>query len=99
MTFRGGIGPAAMAVGQRERSLSPYPAADVIGLKHINSRRAAFAFGFVAVILVFALPGSLLNAIGLYSYQSGGNPLSKFHPATYAAVLGSLFALYGRRQG
>ena len=77
----------------------PYPAADVIGLKHINSRRAAFAFGFVAVILVFALPGSLLNAIGLYSYQSGGNPLSKFHPATYAAVLGSLFALYGRRQG
>jgi hypothetical protein len=99
MTFRGGIGPAAMAVGQRERTLSPYPAANAIGLKHINSRRAAFALGFVAVILVFALPGSLLNAIGLYSYQPGGNPLSKFHPATYLAVLGSVFALYGKRQG
>ena len=99
MTFRGGIGPAAMAVGQRERTLSPYPAADVIGLKHINSRRAAFALGFVAIILTFALPGSLLNAIGLYSYQPGGDPLTKFHPATYVAVLAALVALYGRRQG
>jgi hypothetical protein len=99
MTFRGGIGPAAMAVGQRERTLSPYPAADVIGLKHINSRRAAFTLGFVAIILTFALPGSLLNAIGLYSYQPGGNPLTKFHPATYVAVLAALVALYGRRQG
>ena len=88
-----------MAVGQRERTLSPYPAADVIGLKHINSRRAAFALGFVAIILTFALPGSLLNAIGLYSYQPGGDPLTKFHPATYVAVLAALVALYGRRQG
>ena len=88
-----------MAVGQRERTLSPYPAADVIGLKHINSRRAAFALGFVAIILTFALPGSLLNAIGLYSYQPGGDPLTKFHPATYVAVLAALVALYGRRAG
>ena len=88
-----------MAVGQRERTLSPYPATDVFGLKHINSRRAAFALGFVAIILTFALPGSLLNAIGLYSYQPGGNPLTKFHPATYVAILASLVALYGRRQG
>jgi hypothetical protein len=98
MTFRTGIGPA-VAVGQRERTLSPYPAADVVGQKHINSRRAAFPLGFAAIILTFALPGSLLSAIGLYSYQPGGNPLTKFHPATYAAVLAYLVALYGRRQG
>ena len=80
MTLRSGIGAGAMAVGQRERTLSPYPATDVFGLKHINSRRAAFVLGFVAIILTFVLPGSLLNDIGLYSYQPGGNPLAKFHP-------------------
>jgi hypothetical protein len=35
--------------------------------------------------------------LGLYSETPGGNPLTKFHPATYTAVLAAWLALYGGR--
>ncbi len=99
MTSRSGIDPAAAVTGRRERALAPFPAATNVGFRRFNPQRAAFVLGFLTIVLIFALPASLLNALQLYSEQPGGSPFSKFHPATYAAVLAALLALYSRRRG
>ena len=99
MTSRSGIDPAAAVVGRRERALSPFPAANRVGFRQINPQRAAFVLGFAAIVLIFALPASLLINLGLYSEQPGGNPLSKFHPATFVAVIAALVGLYSRSRG
>jgi hypothetical protein len=61
--------------------------------------RYAFRLGFAAIVLIFLLPGNLMQYLGLYSDTPGGNPLTKFHPATYLMTLAVWFALYGRRHG
>ena len=86
-------------IGRRERSLAAAPGARAIGLKRrFEPDRYAFIFGASVIIIVFLLPGSFLGYLGLYSYEAGGSPLTKFHPATYLAVLAAWFALYGGRR-
>src|SRR6266536_4208344 len=81
----------------RDRSLAALPAGTVAGIRTSDLRRYAFPLGVVALFLTFVLPGNLLISLGVYSDAPGGNPLTKFHPTTYVAVVAALFALYGRR--
>jgi hypothetical protein len=77
------------AVGEWERSLSPFPGASAIGLKkRFEPARWAFIIGTAVMLVTF---------LGFYSLEPGGNPLTKFHPATYLLVLAAWFALCGKR--
>jgi hypothetical protein len=68
-------------------------------VRHSGGGHAAFRLGFFAVVLFFLVPPALLELMGL-GYKAGGNPLVKFHPATYFVVLGALAAiLRGGRPG
>ena len=87
------------AIGQRDRSVSPFPGAAAIGLKkRFEPNRWAFYVGTAVMLVTFLLPGSLLAYLGLYSLEAGGDPLTKFHPTTYLSVLAAWFALYGGRR-
>jgi hypothetical protein len=48
-----------------------------------------FTLGLLAVAFEFCISGNTLNDLGLSYSQLGGNPLVKFLPATYLAVLGA----------
>jgi hypothetical protein len=87
-----------VGVGRRERTLAAFPGSNAIGLKRAELKRYGFTLGFVAVVLTFVLPSSLLVYFGLYSDAPGGSVLTKFHPATYVAVLAAFFALYGSKR-
>ena len=95
----GGLAIDPFGPRSRERNLIPPPSTAPIGAKSSDLGRYAFPLGFAVVILTFVLPSNMLVHLGLYSELPGGNPLTKFHPATYMAVLAALFALYGRRHG
>jgi hypothetical protein len=95
----GGRASEAFGAPGRDRTLVAPPPTTVIGFRASDLRRYAFPLGFAAVVLMFALPTNLLTNLGLYSDATGGNPLTKFHPATYLAALAAWFALYGRRHG
>ena len=87
------------AVNGRERSLAPFPGASRIGLKkRFEPNRWAFYIGTGVILATLLLPGSLLSYYGLYSMESGGNPLTKIHPATYLSFLAAWFALYGGKR-
>lgn len=86
-------------VGSNERALAAFAGSSVIGLKRSDPMRCAFPLGFAAIVMTFALPGSLLISLGLYSDSPTDSILTKFHPVTYLAVLGALFALYSSRRG
>ena len=81
----------------RERTLVALPPERAFGVRPSNPGNIAFTVAFIAVILTFALPSNLLVNLGLYSETPGGNPLTKFHPTTYTAVLAAWLALYGGR--
>ena len=85
--------------GRKERALAALPGSSVIGLKRSHPTCYAFPLGFAAIVMTFALPASLLVYLGLYSDSPADSILTKFHPATYAAVFGAWFALYGSRGG
>jgi hypothetical protein len=89
----------SLAANTRERILAPVPHDQTIGLRRSDPARRAFVFGFITVILIFLLPASLLVSLKLYSDAPGDSVLIKFHPATYTAILGAWFALYGKRRG
>jgi hypothetical protein len=95
---RGGRVIDPMGVGRKERTLAAFPGSSVIGLKRSDPMRYAFPLGFAAMVMAFALPGSLLVSLGLYSDSPTDSILTKFHPVTYVAVLGAWFALYGSRR-
>jgi hypothetical protein len=95
----GGLAVDSFGARVRDRNLIAPPPTSAAGLRSADLSRYAFPLGFVAVVLVFALPGSLLTYLGVYSDAPGGNPLTKFHPATYMAILAAWFALYGARRG
>jgi hypothetical protein len=93
-----GLAAGPLGGPARERTLVAPPPASVFGVvRASNPRNLAFTVGFIAVILTFALPSNLLVNLGLYSETPGGNPLTKFHPATYTAILAAWLALYGGR--
>jgi hypothetical protein len=94
----GGLAADSFGGRVRDRNLVA-PPNSAAGLRSSDLSRYAFPLGSVAVVLIFALPGSLLTYLGVYSDAPGGNPLTKFHPATYVAVLAAWFALYGARHG
>ena len=83
----------------RDRNLVAPP--PVTTTRAMSSEPSSYAsrLGFIAVVLTFLLPANLLVNFGVYSEFPGGNPLTKFHPATYVAVLAAWLALYGRRHG
>ncbi|HUB44203.1 MAG TPA: VpsF family polysaccharide biosynthesis protein [Acetobacteraceae bacterium] len=99
MSAGDGVLTSSFATRWRDRALTPASASRSIGLGLSDPYHLAFPLGFVAVLLLFALPASLLTFYGLYSETAADSPLTKFHPATYFAILGALFALYGRRNG
>lgn len=84
---------------RRDRTLAPFPGADAVRPRRSDPRDYAFRLGFVAIILTFSLPSSLLVYLGLYSDAPGGSVLTKFHPATYVAAFGAWIALHSRRRG
>src|SRR6476646_8431707 len=86
-------------VGPDERALAAFALSSVTGLKRSDPIRCAFPLGFAAIVMTFALPGSLLISLGLYSDSPTDSILTKFHPVTYLAVLGTLFALYSSGRG
>jgi hypothetical protein len=92
-----GLAATPLDARSRERTLIPPSPTTAFGFRPSNPGSHAFAVGFVAVMLLFALPSNLLVNIGVYSDAPGGNPLTKFHPATYTAVLAAWLALYGTR--
>jgi hypothetical protein len=94
----GGLAADSFGARVRDRNLVA-PPTNVTGIRSSDLSRYAFPLAFVAVVLVFVLPGSLLAYLGVYSDAPGGNPLTKFHPATYVALLAAWFALYGARHG
>ncbi len=96
MNFRSGAAIGMIGAAGRDRVLSPAPVGAATS-RRSDPARYAFPIGFVAVVLLFALPASLLVYLGLYSDQPGGNPLTKFMPTTYLAVVGGFFALYGKQ--
>ncbi len=51
---------------------------------------ALVALVFLTLLSAFAISANLLEANGINYGSPGGNPLSKFHPATYLAVLAFL---------
>ncbi len=55
----------------------------------------AFAVGVAAVIAHFVIGNSLLSLLGINSQGPGGNPLVKFHPATYLSLLAAILAITG----
>ena len=87
-----------MGVGRKEGALAAFRGSSVIGLKRSDPIRHAFPLGFAAIVMTFALPGSLLVYLGLYSDSPADGVLTKFHPVTYVAVLGACFALYGSKR-
>jgi hypothetical protein len=87
---------AAAPLGKRLRTLVP-PMPTTSGYRPSSARNLAFTLAFVAVVLTFLLPGNFLVNIGAYSETAGGNPLTKFHPATYMTVFAAWLALYGGR--
>jgi hypothetical protein len=94
----GSLAVDALDARSRHRNLVA-PASTAAGrIAPSDLGRYAFPLGFAAVALMFALPGNLLVNLGVYSETPGGNPLTKFHPTTYMAVLAALFALYGGRK-
>jgi hypothetical protein len=93
----GGLAGEPLSGATRERSLAAPPPSSVFDVGPSNPGNLAFTVGFIAVILTFALPSNLLVNLGLYSETPGGNPLTKFHPATYTAVIAAWLALYGGR--
>lgn len=88
----------SLAANTRERILAPVPPDQTIGLRRSDPARYAFVFGFITIVLIFLLPASLLISLKLYSDTPGDSVLTKFHPATYTAILGAWFALYGKRR-
>jgi hypothetical protein len=86
-----------MTIADYEHKLAPLPGAHAIGFRHSDPRRYAFPLAFAAIVLVFALPHNLLVRHGFAFDAPGGNPLTKFHPATYVAILAVWFALYRAR--
>ena len=61
--------------------------------------RNAFRLAVVAVALQFILSSNLLYVMGISYDVPGGNPLIKFHPSTYLAVLAALLAMRSRAGG
>lgn len=98
MMFQNGSGLGLLAAGARERVLAPVPTGQTIGIRRADSAHIAFVLGFITVVLIFLLPASLLITLKLYSDGPADSVLTKFHPATYTAVLGAWFALYGKRR-
>ncbi|HTI84960.1 MAG TPA: VpsF family polysaccharide biosynthesis protein [Acetobacteraceae bacterium] len=98
MMFQNGNALGLVAGSARERVLAPVPPGQTIGIRRTDSAHIAFVLGFITVVLIFLLPASLLITLKLYSDAPGDSVLTKFHPATYTAVLGAWFALYGKRR-
>jgi hypothetical protein len=53
----------------------------------------AYCLALLAVFVEFVISGNTLNLLGIPYNQLGGNPLVKFHPATYLAVIAAIVAL------
>ncbi len=98
MMFQNGNALGLLAGSARERILAPVPIGQTIGIRRADSAHIAFVLGFITIVLVFLLPASLLVYLKVYSDAPGDSVLTKFHPATYTAVLGAWFALYGNRR-
>jgi hypothetical protein len=90
------VAPRLIANPIRERTLRP-PTAEVAPRRIANPTCWAYRLALLGVALTFLLPSSMLQAFGLYSDAPGGNPLTKFHPATYVFITAAWLALYGRR--
>lgn len=58
--------------------------------------RLGFRLAAAAVALQFAVSASLLYWCGVAYDTPGGNPLVKFHPATYLAALAAILTLRGQ---
>jgi hypothetical protein len=79
-----------------ERTLRP-ATVEVAARATFSPTTWAYRLAILGVVLTFLVPSSILQAYGLYSDTPGGNPLTKFHPATYVFVAAGWLALYGRR--
>src|SRR5215469_20869 len=80
----------------RERTLRPVTV-EVAPRRIANPTSWAYRLAVLGVVLTFLLPSSMLTALGVYSDQPGGNPLTKFHPSTLVFIAAAWLALYGRQ--
>lgn len=72
-------------------SLYSGQAAQVSSVARVSTM--AFTLALLAVVVEFCVSGNLLAVMGISYSQPGGNPLVKFHPATYLAFMGAAVAL------
>lgn len=89
--------PAHRPFRLRDCSLKPATLDEVTPRRIADPTSWAFSLALLGVVLTFLLPSGMLVTFGLYSDDPGGNPLTKFHPATYVFVAAAWLALYGRR--
>jgi hypothetical protein len=80
----------------RKRTLTP-AIGEVAPRPNADPTSWAYRCALLGVVLTFLLPSGMLVAFGVYSEDPGGNPLTKFHPATYVFIVAAWLALYDRR--
>jgi hypothetical protein len=98
MTARGSLVAGPIGVSRKDRTLTAF--SDEAAVRWgTDPGQYAFYLGFTSIILTFLLPGSWLTHLGLYSDAPGGNALTKFHPATYMAVVAAWAAISSRSSG
>jgi len=66
---------------------------------NVRVRRTAFFIALTAIILEFAISGNTLEVMGIDYSSAGGNPLVKFHPATYLVAIAAFMILFMQRPG
>jgi hypothetical protein len=79
--------------------LASSPGATVSRISREAAPRLPFGLALLAVVLQLTLSGNSLNDLGLHYSLEGGNPLFKFHPATYLTFCAAAVAILSLPRG